>query len=430
MNPSSLRVLIVAEHASLKFGGEAALPLHYFRLLRERGMPAWLVVHERTRTELSARFPQEAERIIYIPDTAAHRMLWKIGQRLPDRLSYFSTGFVMRVLTQWIQRRIVKDLVRQERIDIVHQPIPVSPKEPSMIFKVGAPVVIGPMNGGMAYPPAFRKLQTAWIENTLRLGKMASGLLNRVMPGKRQAALLLVANERTRLALPPSVQAPVVTLVENGVDLSVWATPSSAERTSTDVTRFVFMGRLVDWKAVDLLLKAFAQAQQHAPMALTIIGDGEERLSLEALCDTLGLKKGPSPAASTVSFLGWKAQAECAQWLRCSDALVLSSLNECGGAVVLEAMALGLPVIASDWGGPADYLDEQCGILVPPDSHDGFVQGLSDAMIKLAKSPRLREDMGAAGRLKVLREFDWNIKMDRMLALYRQAIQGTARSAQ
>jgi len=123
MNPPSLRVLIVAEHASLKFGGEAALPLHYFRLLRERGMPAWLVVHERTRTELSAHFSQEAERIIYIPDTAAHRMLWKIGQRLPDRLSYFSTGFVMRVLTQWIQRRIVKDLVRQEHPGLTQRAI-------------------------------------------------------------------------------------------------------------------------------------------------------------------------------------------------------------------------------------------------------------------------------------------------------------------
>jgi glycosyltransferase involved in cell wall biosynthesis len=430
MNLPSLRVLIVAEHASLKFGGEAALPLHYFRLLRERGLPAWLVVHERTRAELSARFPQEAERILYIPDTAAHRMLWKVGQRLPDRLSYFSTGFVMRLLTQWIQRRIVKDLVRQERIDVVHQPIPVSPKEPSMIFKVGAPVVIGPMNGGMSYPPAFRKLQNAWIENTLRVGKMASGLLNRLMPGKRQAALLLVANERTRLALPPGVEAPVITLVENGVDLSVWANRASVQRTHTGITRFVFMGRLVDWKAVDLLLKAFAQSQQHAPMSLTIIGDGDERPHLEALCDTLGLVKGSNPAASVVSFLGWKAQAECAHWLQSSDALVLSSLNECGGAVVLEAMALGLPVIASDWGGPADYLDDQCGILVPPDSHDGFVQGLSEAMIKLAKSPSLREEMGAAGHRKVLREFDWNIKMDRMLALYRQAIQGTARSAQ
>ena len=52
-----MRVLIVAEHASLKFGGEAALPVHYYRILRRRQIPVWLVVHERTRSELESLFP-------------------------------------------------------------------------------------------------------------------------------------------------------------------------------------------------------------------------------------------------------------------------------------------------------------------------------------------------------------------------------------
>ena len=54
------RVLIVAEHASARFGGEAALPLHYFRVLRNRGVPVWLVTHARTRDELSALYPGDA----------------------------------------------------------------------------------------------------------------------------------------------------------------------------------------------------------------------------------------------------------------------------------------------------------------------------------------------------------------------------------
>ena len=54
------RVLIVSEHASVKFGGEAILPWHYFRILRRRGVEAWLVVHERTRDELISLLPEEA----------------------------------------------------------------------------------------------------------------------------------------------------------------------------------------------------------------------------------------------------------------------------------------------------------------------------------------------------------------------------------
>ena len=53
--------------------------------------------------------------------------------------------------------------------------------------------------------------------------------------------------------------------------------------------------------------------------------------------------------------------------LRNSDIMVLPSMRECGGAVVLEAMASGVPVIAAKWGGPADYISEGTGILIPPD---------------------------------------------------------------
>ena len=89
--------------------------------------------------------------------------------------------------------------------------------------------------------------------------------------------------------------------------------------------------------------------------------------------------------------------------------------------MVLEAMALAKPVIATAWGGPLDYLDATCGILVPPTSREALAQGLADAMIRLAKSPVLRDTMGNLGRDKVRRLFDWDIKVGRMLEVYAQA---------
>jgi hypothetical protein len=72
------RVLIVAEHASAKFGGEAVLPLHYFRVLRARGVETFLVVHERTREELETLFPNDRARIHYVRDTRLHVRLWAL----------------------------------------------------------------------------------------------------------------------------------------------------------------------------------------------------------------------------------------------------------------------------------------------------------------------------------------------------------------
>lgn len=450
------RVLIVAEHASIKFGGEAALPLHYFRVLRQRGIEAWLVVHERTRDELKSIFPEDFDRIHFVSDTVWHRILWQSGKLLPQRLSYFTFGLVLRLLNQMLQLHLVKQLVREQQIDIVHQPIPVSPKEPSMIFGLDVPVVIGPMNGGMDYPPAFRNRQSRFVNLILEIGRLFTNWFNTLIPGKRQAATLLVANSRTRDALPKGVRGKVIELVENGVDLSIWNSKLRSKRALLEKaleekktqpsgqqtqqrTRFVYLGRLVDWKAVDLLLSAFKRVVEQVPAELEIIGDGSERAALEEQARELGLtqSKNQSPKSATqesecqqealqaVRFAGWLSPLDCAQELQLADALVLPSLLECGGAVVLEAMAMEIPVIATNWGGPAEYLDESCGILIEP-TQESFINDLAAAMLKMAQSPELRQVMGQAGRQRVIDYFDWEVKVDKILDIYREAIDTAA----
>ena len=128
-------------------------------------------------------------------------------------------------------------------------------------------------------------------------------------------------------------------------------------------------------------------------------------------CRELGLE-------SVVRFSGFLPQQECANRLRQSDVFVMPSLHDCGGAVVLEAMATGLPVVATAWGGPLDYLDESCGILVEPSSRKALVEGFSNAIIRLAESATLREQMGEAGYHRTRRDFDWERKIDRILEVY------------
>jgi glycosyltransferase involved in cell wall biosynthesis len=332
-------------------------------------------------------------------------------------------------LTQILQRRLVRRLVRELSVDVIHQPMPVSPREPSLLFGFGVPVVIGPMNGGMDYPLGFSRQRGLLERAMLHLGRNGAVLLNRLIPGKRHAAVLLVANSRTRDALPKGVSRQVFELVENGVDLEIWKGARSVQSdASAALTTFVFMGRLVGWKAVDLLLRAFAAARKHAPMRLWILGDGEERIHLEDLAGQLGLLPDGS-GCGTVVFAGWLEQSACAERLAAADCLVLPSLLECGGAVVLEAMALAKPVIATAWGGPLDYLDKRCGILVPPDSPESVIEGFSAAMVHLARSADVRVRMGMEGRGKVSREFDWEVKVDGVLVHYRRAIEEAGRSA-
>jgi glycosyltransferase involved in cell wall biosynthesis len=413
-----LKILIVADHASARFGGEAVLPIHYFRELRARGLPVWLLTHARTREELGQLFPGE-DRIVYIEDTRFHIAMCRIGEHLPDQVAYLTTSFLSRVSTQIAQRGVARRLVREHDIDVIHQPIPVSPREPSLLFGLGAPVVIGPMNGGMEYPPAFRQRRGIFEQALVWFGRAIARVLNVLMPGKRRAAMLLVANDRTRAALAVPTRGRVAELVENGVDLALW-TPHEGEVVTSDIVTFVFMGRLIGWKSVELLLKAFAAACKRAPMRLWILGDGDERARLQQLARELSLPEDVvlDSSAGTVQFAGWLSQADCKARLNAADCLVLPSLFECGGAVVLEAMALGKPVIATAWGGPLDYLDAECGILVQPVSLDALVDGLAAAMLEMASSPEKRRRMGACAVAKIRSHYSWNGKVGQMIEFY------------
>lgn len=293
------------------------------------------------------------------------------------------------------------------------------------MFGLGAPVIIGPMNGGMDFPPAFRRMQGRGVGLAMAAGRGFAHFLNLLMPGKRRAAILLVANDRSRRALPRGASARVEELVENGVDLSMWRPAPTRDRRDPGATRYVFVGRLIALKGVDSLLRAFADAATKVPISLTIVGGGPERFALERRAAALGVLDDGAGATGKAVFTGWLPQTGCAERLRAADAMVLPSLMECGGAVVLEAMAMGLPVIATAWGGPADYLDPSCGILVDVTSRTAFERGLSAAMVRLAQSPHERESMGEAGRQKVARQFDWEVKIDRMLQIYERVARST-----
>jgi len=406
-----LRICIVAENASFRFGGEASLPLHYFSRLRSRGIEAWLIIHGRTRQELEALFPNEQNRIQYIPDKWFHKLIWQLSKPLPRRVSEATLGTLMVLINQLIQRNMVRKLILDQKINVVHQPIPVSPKAPSFISGLGVPVVIGPMNGGMDYPAAFRGAESLFTRVTVALGRASANFVNSIIPGKKNADILLVANQRTQMALPTCARGKIIEIPENGVDLSIWNPPSTSTPASS-AARFLFVGRLVDWKRLDFVIHALAQIPE---AHLEVIGDGSMRPAWTALAESLGI-------GNRVRFIGWLPQPECAGLLHGATALLLPSIYECGGAVVLEAMATATPVVATAWGGPADYLNTSCGILIDPSNAAVITQGFIDAMRKLIADPELRMSLGKAGRQRVEELFDWNQKIDWILKIYQQAI--------
>lgn len=407
-----LRVLIVAENASQRNGGESILPIHWFLGLLRANVDVRLLVHARNRSEVVELLGENAFRVHWVPDSLFQKIIWNLGNPLPHNVKSFTTGWFVHLITQFNQRSIARRLIEQHQIDVVHEPTPVSPRLPSMMYGLGAPVVIGPLNGNMTYPPGSGSpliLEKLFMPVARRFTSLANWLI----PGKLQAELLLVANERTRQGLPRNCCGRVEVLVENGVDTDLWRRHKDVPTRSGDPLRLGFSGRLVDWKGMDVVLDVLAEMRKQTPeVELWVIGDGPERTRLGRQVVDLGL-------SSAVTFHGWVDQQECARLLSQCDLFVYPSLMDCGGAVVLEAMSLGLPVVVLNWGGPGDYVQPAFGVAVDPAPRPQIVAELVKAIQAL--TPEQRRKMGAAAQQEINDHYTWPAKVQQVLAMYELA---------
>jgi glycosyltransferase involved in cell wall biosynthesis len=175
-----------------------------------------------------------------------------------------------------------------------------------------------------------------------------------------------------------------------------------------DGVHFVCVGRLSPEKGQRGLIEAFASTRLRLPDAqLDLVGDGPTRAELEVLVANLGL-------AYAVQFHGALSEADTLAQIAAADVLVLPSFMEGLPLVIMEAMALGKPVIASGVAGIPELVQQGVnGVMVPPSDWDA----LGDAMIELARDPDRRRRLGAAAKVAVMDGFAIDLAIRPLLPL-------------
>lgn len=172
----------------------------------------------------------------------------------------------------------------------------------------------------------------------------------------------------------------------------------------------LFVGRLAAAKGVPILLEAFARLHaRFADARLTLIGDGPDRTHLETRAAELGL-------GGAVTFTGYRNQDEVADHLAQGDLFALPSFAEGVPVVLMEAMASGLPVLATRIAGIPELVEDGLsGRIVAPGDADAF----SDAMIALLDDPAQARALGQAGRARIAQDFDVRSEAGKLAALFR-----------
>jgi len=175
-------------------------------------------------------------------------------------------------------------------------------------------------------------------------------------------------------------------------------------------------GKLLPIKGFSLALQAFrAFVERCAEAQFTLIGSGTELPRLKSLARQLGLE-------TRVRFHPWMTRQELLREMLSCDVFLFPSFRDGGGAVVVEAMAAGRPVICLDIGGPGMHVTNNCGIKIRPRSSDQVVREMAAALERLYKDKELRSRMGRAARERAEQVYHWDRLGERMMDIYAEVI--------
>jgi len=313
----------------------------------------------------------------------------------------------------WLAAR---KLHRQVGFDLAHHVTFANYWMPSFIGAfLPVPFVWGPMGGGQSTPKGFfkgyplvGKLEDLEREVSQWIGRTLLWSRRRCM---KRARAILVCNRDTRDKFPKKYLSKIIDFPVTGMEAGDAALPLEPPDPDSPL-RILTSGRLVFWKNFSAAVEAFARfAASGAEASFTIVGEGPETGRLNDLVDRLSLR-------GKVLFVPWLPQKDLWRLMRSSDIFLYPSLREGGGAVVVEAMANGLPVICLDSAGPGFHVQEGWGIKIAPIDPPFIVAGMAAALGRLAADPPLRRAMGDAARKRAADVYVWDRLGDRIEPIY------------
>lgn len=317
------------------------------------------------------------------------------------------------------RRWLVAALKRGECFDVVHQPVPVAMRYPSPAAKLGLPLVIGPVGGGLSTPPGFTVDETSnpWFMKLRHL----DGMRLRWDPLLRSSfqsadCVLGIANYvHDQLSDIPLHRFEVMS--ETGLE----DIPAPLDRSARpNSVRLLYVGRLVRTKGARDIVRAMSLVRD-LDVVLDIVGEGPERVECEKLIAEYGL-------VGRVRLHGWRPKEELPDFYRAADIFVFPSYREPGGNVALEAMAFSLPLIVVDRGGPGSAVSTECAIKLHVTTPDALATDVAAAIRKLTLDKELRNRMGASAHKHVGQTALWSAKLDRMDAIYADLISASQRA--
>jgi glycogen synthase len=336
------------------------------------------------------------------PPTAPHL------QRLGDHARVIRLGLPVRRFRQlYAPQAAVLAPILAARADVVH----VHLGEDLAVLPVGAAAA------RLHRLPLVLTVHTS-LRHTLAVSDLRSAILKTLGGpierwGEHSAdAVLAITPRLFRLLVSDGVEADRVHLIPPGVNPSLFEGPFEDPFSGVGRPRVLFVGRLAPQKGVRALVAAAGLLEDESAQVL-LVGDGPERPALQREAERLGV-------GGRLHFVGFLAHDRLPAVMSHADLLVLPSLYEELGTVLLEAMQAGLPIVASKTGGIPDVIEDGVnGMLVPPGDPKAIALAIDRLLANRDLARRLSEGTQEGGK-----DYDWEVLAGRVLRVYRGVTAG------
>ena len=308
----------------------------------------------------------------------------------------FSGSTARITLSPQVYRR-VKKILRDERFDVVHVHEPTAPVLPIFVLRHSHALNVGTFH-------AYRESNVVYEYMRPLLQRVFNRLDGRIFVSE-------VVREYITQYFPGDY-----TIIPNGIDCARFASPDiePIEKFDDGRPNILFVGRLEKRKGFRHLIRAYPHIKEEVPDArLIVVGafSDEEKAPF--------LRYARAHKVRGVHFVGYISPEELPRYYRTATVFCAPSTGfESFGIILLEAMAAGLPIVASDIAGYRTVLQNGVeGILVPPmDDH-----AIARSIVQLLHDPARRAAMSACGKTKAA-QYDWSIIAKRVLAYYDELI--------
>lgn len=326
------------------------------------------------------------------------------GKAMPDHVTKASgfitpvpfSGSIARISLSLLMYQRVKYILGRESFDIIHLHEPMTPALPLFVLCHSEAVNVGTFH-------AYRELPHMGYD----YGRpILEHFINRL---DGRIAVSEATRDYTASYFPGEYR-----LIPNGIDVKRFGHPAlrPVERFDDGCPNILFLGRLERRKGFVYLLQAFARVKARVPRARLIVA-GAYRQKDEEFFARYAIQHG----VAGVEFTGYVAENELPRYYRSAHVFCAPSMGcEGFGLVLLEAMAAGRPVVASDIAGYRSVVrDGREGLLVPP----GDVEALADALVALLRSSERRAEMGRRGRARAT-VYSWDNVAHQVMAYYQE----------